>query len=75
MGVDVAKYNQLRDNIAQVEADLIRLRDPLRVNHPAAPFGTSERLDQTSSPIAASLWNRTQFRLQKMLGNAKTTKN
>lgn len=74
MGVDVAQYNRLRDSIAQIEADLIRLRDPLRVNHPAAPFATSERLDP-SSPIAASLWNRTQFRLQKMLGTAKTTNN
>ena len=33
---DVTKYNSLRNGISSVEADLRRLRDPLRVRSPSA---------------------------------------
>lgn len=35
--LDLEKYNQLKDDVAQVQADLQRLRDPLTINLPIPP--------------------------------------
>lgn len=74
LGMNVAEYNRLQENIAQVENDLKRLRDPLRVHHP--PTGTKS-IDSDCNPsvsgqlVATSLWNRTQLRLQNLLRTSK----
>lgn len=54
-GLDVHRYNELRDGIARIEADLRRLRDPLQIHLPPAhlqdsqPFGNLT--DKQGSPI------------------------
>ncbi|XP_032783350.2 calcium uniporter protein, mitochondrial [Daphnia magna] len=75
VGMNVAEYNRLQNSIAQVENDLKRLRDPLRVHHP--PTGTKpfDPADMGSCGdhqlVATSLWNRTQLRLQNLLRTSK----
>ncbi|KFM80192.1 Calcium uniporter protein, mitochondrial, partial [Stegodyphus mimosarum] len=34
MGLDVKRYNQLKDSVAQIEEDLRRLKDPLQLHLP-----------------------------------------
>lgn len=36
IGLDVTKYNELKDQISLLELDLKRLKDPLRANLPRA---------------------------------------
>jgi hypothetical protein len=72
MGMNVAEYNRLLESIAQVENDLKRLRDPLRVHHPPAGSKLFDPLDDSTSHgggqmVSTSLWNRTQLRLQNLL--------
>ena len=72
MGMNVAEYNRLLQSIAQVENDLKRLRDPLRVHHPPAGSKLFDPLDDSTSHgggqmVSTSLWNRTQLRLQNLL--------
>ena len=72
MGMNVAEYNRLLESIAQVENDLKRLRDPLRVHHPTAGSKLFDPLDESTSHgggqiVSTSLWNRTQLRLQNLL--------
>ncbi|KZS14549.1 Calcium uniporter protein, mitochondrial [Daphnia magna] len=75
VGMNVAEYNRLQNSIAQVENDLKRLQDPLRVHHP--PTGTKpfDPADMGSCGdhqlVATSLWNRTQLRLQNLLRTSK----
>ncbi|XP_048419746.1 calcium uniporter protein, mitochondrial isoform X2 [Stegostoma tigrinum] len=42
MQFDIAKYNQLKDAIAQAELDLKRLRDPLQLHLPIRPVSNQE---------------------------------
>jgi len=48
---DVNKYNSLRDGIARVEADLRRLRDPLRVRPVSAQDGIGGILNNQVSML------------------------
>ena len=41
---DVTKYNDLRDQIAQIELDLKRLRDPLALHLPILPPKTPDEV-------------------------------
>lgn len=74
VGLDVAEYNRLKDSVAQLERDLQRLRDPLRVHHPpsSSSSGDLNQQDrhQAHHAITASLWDRTQYRLQKFIRQA-----
>ncbi len=45
---DVAKYNELKDKIAQIEIDLKRLRDPLALHLPILPPKNPD--EQMSTP-------------------------
>lgn len=78
VGMNVAEYNRLQNSITQVEIDLKRLRDPLRVHHPPTgikpfdPAGMSSCGDDQL--VATSLWNRTQLRLQNLLRTSKSQK-
>lgn len=38
LGLDLNQYNQLKDQIRQVELDLRKLRDPLRLHLPPKPL-------------------------------------
>ncbi|KAM7303862.1 calcium uniporter protein, mitochondrial [Ixodes scapularis] len=44
-GMDVGRYNQLRDEIAQIEEDLQRLRDPLQKHLPVREIVSPHRKD------------------------------
>lgn len=71
-GMNVEEYNRLMDSIAQVEKDLKRLRDPLRVNHPPVSFKSAEATTTDGErQLAANLWNRTQQRLQNLMRTSK----
>jgi len=72
--MNVDEYNRLKDSMAQLERDLQRLRDPLRVQNPSSPNGGDLPSSLTDQPIAASLWNRTQYRLQKLIRQAQSNK-
>ena len=71
VGLDVAKYNQLRIDVNRIEGDLKRLRDPLRLHsalhsHPATA-------DERPSPgmAADTLWDRIQMRASNLLRPSK----
>ena len=63
IGLDLERYNQLKDSIARIESDIRRLRDPLQLhlppNHP--PY------DKTKTPL-----QRAQEQLRYLLNKTKT---
>ena len=70
-GLDVSRYNQLKDRLFALEADLQRLRDPLSLNlpqqHLAKLIGDQVALGAgKSSPL-----NAIQTQLRSMLGIKK----
>ena len=73
--MNVAEYNRLQESLAQVENDLKRLRDPLRVHHPPAGAKlfdpSAAAMGSSSDLVSTSLWNRTQLRLQNLLRTSK----
>lgn len=70
--MDVEEYNRLQESIAQVENDLRRLRDPLRVHHPPTDSKSIEAAASINGQlVATSLWNRTQLRLQNLMRTSK----
>ncbi|XP_046638231.1 calcium uniporter protein, mitochondrial-like isoform X2 [Daphnia pulicaria] len=75
VGMNVAEYNRLQESLAQVENDLKRLRDPLRVHHPPAGAKlfdpSAAAMGSSSDLVSTSLWNRTQLRLQNLLRTSK----
>ena len=72
VGLDVAKYNELKDSVARIEADLKRLRDPLRIH--SAVASSAGRQPGSSLPTTASLWDKAQFRMSTLLRSAKEPK-
>ena len=72
VGLDVTKYNELKDSVARIENDLKRLRDPLRI-HSAVTSGGSQ-MPPTSTPFTASLWDKAQFRMSTFLRSSKESK-
>ncbi|KAJ9573900.1 hypothetical protein L9F63_008699, partial [Diploptera punctata] len=63
VGLDLERYNELKDSIARIESDIRRLRDPLQLhlppNHP--PY------DKTKTPL-----QRAQEQLRYLLNKTKT---
>lgn len=71
VGMDIDEYNRLKQGIAEIENDLRRLRDPLRIHRPER-YG--DRPDETSNQriiMAASLWDRANVRLQSMFRSTR----
>ena len=64
VGMDIDKYNELKNSVAEMENNLERLRDPLRIHSASSP--AVQPTQQT-----ASLWNKTQFRLSTLMGKSK----
>lgn len=72
-GLDVDEYNRLREAIAQVEEDLQRLRDPLRIQLPhryGKQLMDHEEANQRLA-VTASLWDRANIHLQKLFRSAR----
>ncbi|XP_068239010.1 calcium uniporter protein, mitochondrial-like isoform X2 [Palaemon carinicauda] len=60
VGMDVEKYNRLKDRIAQLENDLDRLRDPLSLN---LPHSAPKDADTAEAPLA-----KAQKHIKNLLG-------
>ncbi|XP_076041865.1 mitochondrial calcium uniporter isoform X2 [Oratosquilla oratoria] len=60
LGLDVEKYNRLKDKIADLEGDLARLRDPLALNLPA------QILD--NQPTSEATLAKAQKHIKNLLG-------
>lgn len=74
LGVDVHEYNRLRESVAQVENDLRRLRDPLRIHYPHRARSGADEADGSSGErvlVATSLWDRANARLQDLLRSGR----
>lgn len=63
VGLDLERYNQLKDSVSQIEADIKRLRDPLHLHLPVS--------QQTSERCMTPL-QRAQQQLRYLLNKTKT---
>jgi hypothetical protein len=63
VGLDLDRYNRLKDGVSQIEADIRRLRDPLQLHLPPS----HQPSDHFKSPF-----QRAQKRLQYLLNKTKT---
>jgi hypothetical protein len=63
VGLDLDRYNQLKDSVSQIEADIKRLRDPLHLHLPVS-HQPSER---SRTPL-----QRAQQQLRYLLNKTKT---
>lgn len=60
MGMNVEKYNQLKDRLAELQCDLQRLRDPLALNLPHTAL--------KEAPTAQAPLAKAQQTLKNLLG-------
>jgi len=65
-GFDVLRYNELRDNIASIENDLRRLRDPLHIHLPPSHLQETS-LDKSGLPDSSSPLARAQEQIRSLL--------
>jgi len=72
VGLDVGKYNELKDSVASIESDLKRLRDPLRIH--SAVASSANQHPPTAAPTTASLWDKAQFRMSTFMRSSKDPK-
>lgn len=47
-GMDVSRYNELRNQLEEIEEELRRLRDPLQKHLPVRELGTPVKSDDSS---------------------------
>lgn len=62
-GLDILKYNHLKDQISAVEIDLRRLRDPLYIHlphHHTLPAKDPKRSDEANSNSTACIEDKLQ---------------
>ncbi|XP_039293368.1 calcium uniporter protein, mitochondrial isoform X1 [Nilaparvata lugens] len=75
IGLDVTRYNSLKDEIARIEHDLARLRDPLHLHVPppstAAGFPSTGAAGLRSGLISQSAANSPLERLRSILNRIK----
>ena len=62
VGLDLDRYNQLKDSVSQIEADIRRLRDPLHLHLPLSHQPSERR----RTPL-----QRAQQQLQYLLNKTK----
>jgi exonuclease VII small subunit len=63
VGLDLERYNQLKDSVSQIEADIKRLRDPLHLHLPVS----HQTSDRCRTPL-----QRAQQQLRYLLNKTKT---
>jgi len=63
MGLDLERYNQLKDSVSRIEADIKRLRDPLQLHLPPSHL---------SSDRSKTTLRRAQEQLRYLLNKTKT---
>lgn len=63
VGLDLDRYNQLKDSVSQIEADIKRLRDPLHMHLPVSHQPSA----QCRTPL-----QRAQQQLRYLLNKTKT---
>lgn len=62
IGLDIDQYNTLKDEVARIETDLARLRDPIKVHNP--PTHVSHFELKTVSPLdrLKNIINKARFK-------------
>lgn len=55
VGLDVDKYNELKDAIVEVEHQITRLRDPLQIHLPIQEVTPSVKYPSSSAKVSDSL--------------------
>lgn len=64
LGLDLTKYNQLKDQMKLLELDLKRIKDPLRANQPRKSLNTTTNATTTDDLSSKETTKSTESKLK-----------